>query len=142
MKARSQAKPKRFRRYESTGLTGTLQTLPRPTLPRINGRWIALGAIGVAVIAAVLFVIFGDTFYVTRVSVVGQYAHVRPGNLADQRDWRGAYFVGESWRSRRSGLPAASRRSRARASIASCPTSVQSKCRNGSPAWRGSSAER
>jgi len=71
MKARSQAKPKHFRRYESTGLTGTLQSLPRPTLPRINGRWLALGAIGVVVIAAALFVIFGDTFYVTRVSVVG-----------------------------------------------------------------------
>ena len=42
MKARSQAKPKRYRRYESTGLTGTLQTLPRPTLGGIRGggsRW-------------------------------------------------------------------------------------------------------
>ncbi len=71
MKARSQARPKHYRRYESTGLAGTLQTLPRPTLGGIRGRWIALGIGVVLISAAVLFVIFGDTFYVTRVSIVG-----------------------------------------------------------------------
>jgi cell division septal protein FtsQ len=72
MKARSQAKPKRYRRYESTtGLAGSLRTLPRPALSSTRARWIALG-IGVMLIsAAVLFVIFGDTFYVTRVSIGG-----------------------------------------------------------------------
>jgi cell division septal protein FtsQ len=71
MKARSQAKPKRYRRYESNGLAGTLQSLPRPALGRIHGRWIALAVIGLMVISAVLFVIFGDTFYITRVSIAG-----------------------------------------------------------------------
>jgi cell division septal protein FtsQ len=71
MKARSQAKPKRYRRYESDGLTGTLPSLPRPTVSRIHGRWIALAVIGVLIIGAVLFVVFGDTFYVTRVSIAG-----------------------------------------------------------------------
>jgi cell division septal protein FtsQ len=71
MKARSQAKPKRYRRYEADGLAGTLQSLPRPTVGRIHGRRIVFGVIGVLVIAAGLFVIFGDTFYVTRVSIGG-----------------------------------------------------------------------
>jgi cell division septal protein FtsQ len=71
MKARSQAKPKRYRRYESAGLAGTLQSLPRPTLGRINGRWIALAGAVALIGAAVLFLIFGDTFYVTRVSIGG-----------------------------------------------------------------------
>ncbi len=71
MKARSQARPKRFRRYEATGMTGTLRSVPRVTLPQIGGHWIALGVIGALVIAAVLYVVFADTFYVTRVSITG-----------------------------------------------------------------------
>jgi cell division septal protein FtsQ len=71
MKTRSQARPKRYRRYESAGLAGTLQTLPRPTVGGIRGRWIALGVVAVLVIGAALFVIFGDTFYITRVSIAG-----------------------------------------------------------------------
>jgi cell division septal protein FtsQ len=71
MKTRSQAKPKRYRRYESAGLAGSLQTLPRPALSGIRARWIALGLGVVLISAAVLFVVFGDTFYVTRVSVAG-----------------------------------------------------------------------
>jgi cell division septal protein FtsQ len=71
MKARSQAKPKRFRRYESAGLAGTLQTLPRPSVSGISGRWIALAGGVILIGAAVLFLIFGDIFYVTRVSIAG-----------------------------------------------------------------------
>ena len=71
MKARSQARPKRYRRYESTGLAGTLPALPRLTFGGLKGRWIAFGVMTVLVIGAVLFVVFGDTFYVTRVSITG-----------------------------------------------------------------------
>jgi cell division protein FtsQ len=73
MKARSQAKPKRYRRYDSTGLSGTLEALPRPHLRRsvIGGKWIALGVIALLVVAAILWVWLSDTFYVTRLSVAG-----------------------------------------------------------------------
>jgi cell division protein FtsQ len=73
MKARSQAKPKRYRRYDSTGLSGTLEALPRPQLRRgtINGKWIALVVIALVVTGAILWVWLSDTFYVTRISVAG-----------------------------------------------------------------------
>ena len=71
MKARSQAKPKRYRRYEAEGLAGTLHSLPRPAVRRVRMRWVALVLIGTLITAAVLFVIFSDTFYVTRVSIAG-----------------------------------------------------------------------
>jgi cell division septal protein FtsQ len=73
MKARSQAKPKRYRRYHSTGLSGTLEALPRPQMRRhiVSGRWIALAVIALLVVGAILYVWLSDTFYVTRVSVAG-----------------------------------------------------------------------
>jgi cell division septal protein FtsQ len=71
MKARSQAKHKRYRRYHSTGLSGTLEALPRPSLQRLNVRRALLVLIGVLVLGAVVYVIFGDTFYVARVSISG-----------------------------------------------------------------------
>jgi cell division septal protein FtsQ len=73
MKARSQAKPKRYRRYDSTGLSGTLEALPRPQVHRgfISGKWIALVVIALAVVGAILWVWLSDTFYVTRISVAG-----------------------------------------------------------------------
>ena len=48
MKARSQAKPKRYRRYDSTGLSGTLEALPRPQLRHISGKWIVVALIAAA----------------------------------------------------------------------------------------------
>jgi cell division septal protein FtsQ len=73
MKARSQAKPRRFRRYDATGLSGTWEALPRPHLRRrvISGKWLALAAIALLVAGAILWLWLGDTFYVTRVSVAG-----------------------------------------------------------------------
>lgn len=74
MKARSQAKPKRFRRFDSTGgLADTWEALPRPQLLQhfISGKWIALAVIAVMVVGAILYVWLSDTFYVTRVSVAG-----------------------------------------------------------------------
>ncbi len=73
MKARSQAKPKRHRRYDSAGLTAALETLPRPQvrLHFIGGRWIALAVIALLVVGAILYIWLSDTFYVTRISVAG-----------------------------------------------------------------------
>ncbi len=71
MKARSQAKPKRYRRYGSDGLSGTLEALPRPQLHHLNGKWITMAAIALLVVGAILYVWLSDTFYVTRISVVG-----------------------------------------------------------------------
>ncbi len=73
MKARSQAKPKRFRRYETSGLSGTLEALPRPQLRRvtIRGKWVALAVSALLVAGAILYVWLSDTFYVTRISVAG-----------------------------------------------------------------------
>jgi cell division septal protein FtsQ len=73
MKVRSQAKPKRYRRYDSNDLSGTLEALPRPRVQRglIGGKWIALAAIALLVIGAILWVWLSDTFYVTRISVAG-----------------------------------------------------------------------
>jgi cell division septal protein FtsQ len=71
MKTRSQAKPKRYHRFDSTGLSGTLEALPRPQLRHrvVSGKWIALAVIAVLVVAAILYVWLSDTFYVTRISV-------------------------------------------------------------------------
>lgn len=71
MKARSQAKHKHYRRYHATGLSGTLEALPRPDLQRLNLRRVLLVVIGMLVLGAGAYVIFGDTFYVARVSVSG-----------------------------------------------------------------------
>ena len=71
MKARAQAKPKRYRRYDSTGLPGALETLPRPQIRPIGGKWIALAVIALLLVGAILYVWLGDTFYVTRISVAG-----------------------------------------------------------------------
>jgi len=73
MKTRSQAKPKRYRRYDSTGLSGALEALPRPQVHRgaIGGKWIALVMIALLVIGAILWVWLSDTLYVTRISVAG-----------------------------------------------------------------------
>ncbi len=73
MKARSQAKPKRYRRYDSTGLSGTLEALPRPHVHRslISGKWIALAVVALVVVGAILWIWLSDTFYVTRISVAG-----------------------------------------------------------------------
>lgn len=70
MKARSQAKLKRYRRYEAAGLTGTLRALPRPAV-QLNRRVTMIAAVLLAVMGAALFVALGDLFYVTRVSIVG-----------------------------------------------------------------------
>jgi cell division septal protein FtsQ len=71
MKARSQAKPKRFRRYDADGFAGTLEALPRPHVQLVHGKWIALVVIALLVIGAILYVWLSDTFYVTRISVAG-----------------------------------------------------------------------
>src|SRR5512143_803092 len=73
MKARSQAKPKRYRRYDSTGLSGALEALPRPRVRHhfVGGKWIALVVIALLVVGAFLYVWLSDTFYVTRISVAG-----------------------------------------------------------------------
>jgi cell division septal protein FtsQ len=73
MKARSQAKPKRYRHFDSTGLSGTLEALPRPRVRRhfVDGKWIALVLSALLVVGAILWVWLSDTFYVTRISVVG-----------------------------------------------------------------------
>ena len=74
MKARSQAKLKRSRRYEAAGLSGTLRALPR-AMPRpdwqLNRRVTAIGLMLLILFGAVLFVALGDIFYVTRLSIVG-----------------------------------------------------------------------
>ncbi|NTU62761.1 MAG: FtsQ-type POTRA domain-containing protein [Chloroflexi bacterium] len=73
MKARSQAKPKRFRRYDSTGLSGPWEALPRPQLRHhlVGGKWIALALVALLVIGAILYLWLSDTFYVTRLSITG-----------------------------------------------------------------------
>jgi cell division septal protein FtsQ len=74
MKARSQAKPKRYRRYEAHGLSGTLRALPR-ILPRpewrVNRRTTIIAVLLLFAMGAALFVSLGDVFYVTRLSIVG-----------------------------------------------------------------------
>jgi cell division septal protein FtsQ len=73
MKVRSQAKPKRYRRYDSSGLAGTIEALPRPQLRHrsISVKWIALVVIAMLVVGAILWIWLSDTFYVTRISVAG-----------------------------------------------------------------------
>jgi cell division septal protein FtsQ len=72
MKARSQAKPKRYyRRYDSIDLGGTLEARPRFQMRRLNLKWIAIGLIAVSVVGAILYVWLSDTFYVTRLNVAG-----------------------------------------------------------------------
>jgi cell division septal protein FtsQ len=73
MKARSQAKPKRYHRYDSTGLSGTLEALSRPRVRHhaVGGKWIALAVIALLVVGAILWVWLSDTFYVTRIGVAG-----------------------------------------------------------------------
>jgi cell division septal protein FtsQ len=71
MKARSQAKPKRYLRYDSTGLPGTLEALPRLRLRQGSSKWIVMVLITLLVVSAILYVWLSDTFYVTRISVAG-----------------------------------------------------------------------
>jgi hypothetical protein len=73
MKARSQAKPKRYRRYDSSGLSGALEALPRPRVRHASagGKWIALALIALLVVGAILWIWLSDTFYVTRIGVAG-----------------------------------------------------------------------
>jgi cell division septal protein FtsQ len=71
MKIRSQAKLKRSRRYDATGLSDTLEALPRPQLRRISGKWFAAALIALVVVSAILYVWLSDTFYVTHISVAG-----------------------------------------------------------------------
>ncbi len=73
MKTRSQAKPKRYRRYNATNLPSALDVLPRPRLRRrlVSGKWVAGVAVALLVVGAILYVWLSDTFYVTRISVAG-----------------------------------------------------------------------
>jgi cell division septal protein FtsQ len=71
MKTRSQAKLKRYRRYDAAGLSGALDVLPRPQMRSIAGKWLALVVIALLVVGAILYVWLSDTFYVTRISVAG-----------------------------------------------------------------------
>ena len=71
MKARSQAKPKRYHRYDAAGLSGTLEGFPRLKVRQIGSRWIVFAAIMLLVAGAILYVWLSDTFYVTHISVAG-----------------------------------------------------------------------
>jgi cell division septal protein FtsQ len=71
MKARSQAKLKRQRRYDSEGLAGAWEARPRFHRRSLPWRWMIGGAIGLMLIGAVLYFFFGDMFYITRVSIGG-----------------------------------------------------------------------
>ncbi|CAG0935087.1 hypothetical protein TFLX_03912 [Thermoflexales bacterium] len=71
MKVRSQAKPKRYRRYDSIDLAGTLKARPRFHIRRFNVKWIAFGLLAVLVVFAILYVWLSDTFYVTRINITG-----------------------------------------------------------------------
>ncbi len=73
MKTRSQAKPKRYRRYDTANLPSALEVLPRPLLRRrvVSGKWIILAVMALLVVGAILYVWLSDTFYVTRISVAG-----------------------------------------------------------------------
>jgi cell division septal protein FtsQ len=74
MKARSQARPKRYRRFDSAGLnslSGAWEAIPRPQARHINGKWIAIAMIAVLVVGAILYIWLSDTFYVTRINVAG-----------------------------------------------------------------------
>jgi cell division septal protein FtsQ len=73
MKARSQAKPKRYRRYDSAGWSGALEALPRPRVRHhlAGVKWIAVAAIGLLIAGAILWLWLSDTFYVTRLGVAG-----------------------------------------------------------------------
>ncbi len=71
MKARSQAKPKHYRRYAVAGAIGTLGVLSRPRARGLNRRWGVAAVVAMAVLGAVLYVSLADTFYVSRISVLG-----------------------------------------------------------------------
>ncbi len=71
MKARSQAKPKRSLRYEAAGWSEPWTMRPRVRAPRVSGKWITLIMVAAVVVGAILFIWLSDTFYVTRLSVVG-----------------------------------------------------------------------
>lgn len=71
MKARSQAKPKRYQRYDAAGWSEPWTMRPRVRVPRVSGKWLALISVAAAVVAAILFIWLSDTFYVTRLSIVG-----------------------------------------------------------------------
>ncbi len=71
MKARSQAKPKRYRRYDSIDLAGSLKSRPRLHAPSLRLKWLAFATIMLLVVGAILYVWLSDTFYVTRISVTG-----------------------------------------------------------------------
>ena len=59
MKVRSQAKPKRYRRYDSTGLPGMLEALPRPQIRPIGGKWLALAVIALLLVGAIVITVAG-----------------------------------------------------------------------------------
>ena len=71
MKARSQAKPKRDRRYDAAGVIGALGVRPRPRVRRLGRRWEVAIVVMLAVAGAALYASLADTFYVSRVSVTG-----------------------------------------------------------------------
>jgi cell division septal protein FtsQ len=71
MKARAQAKPKRYRRYDSIDLAGSLEARPRFRVQRYQLKWLALALLALLVVGAILYVWLSDTFYVTRISVAG-----------------------------------------------------------------------
>jgi cell division septal protein FtsQ len=71
MKARSQAKPKRYRRYDSIDLADVREARPRFHLRSLNVKWLAFATIALLVVSAILYVWLSDTFYVTRISVAG-----------------------------------------------------------------------
>ncbi len=71
MKARSQAKPKRYRRYDSIDSAGALAARPRFHVRSRSVKWLALALIALLVVSAILYVWLSDTFYVTRISVAG-----------------------------------------------------------------------
>ena len=71
MKARLQAKPRRYRGFETTGVMGRLSGVSRPKAPRLSRQWALVGVLLLAVVGAALYVGFSDTFYVARVGVIG-----------------------------------------------------------------------
>ncbi len=71
MKVRSQAKQKRYRRYDAAGVMGTLSLARRLRVRRLSRRWAMVSVLILIVLGAALYVSFSDTFYVTRVRVLG-----------------------------------------------------------------------
>ncbi len=92
MKARSQAKYKRYRRYHAAGVMGVLSAMPRPKARRVSRRWWLAGVLVLAVLGAVLYVSFGNIFYVSHVSVIG-YTRTPPLEILQASDISGEHIL-------------------------------------------------